>query len=137
MLIQLKSQFMKILLTISFTLCAFLSFSQSIQEPVQAQLDAYNKRDIDAFLKPYSDSVLVYTFPDQLQYQGKELMRKRYVSLFENTPALHCNLLKRIVLKDTVIDHEEVTFSPTQPNLYAAAIYKVKDGLIQEVYFIY
>ena len=34
----------------------------------QEQLDGYNKRDIEAFLKPYSENVKIYTFPDQLLY---------------------------------------------------------------------
>ena len=40
----------------------------------QQQLNAYNVRDIDAFLEPYSDSVRIYNFPNKLRMQGKDDM---------------------------------------------------------------
>jgi imidazolonepropionase-like amidohydrolase len=102
----------------------------------QQQLNAYNARDIDAFLEPYSDSVRIYTFPDKLQYQGKETMRKDYGVMFERTKELHCQLVNRIVQGNTVIDHENVTWLGSKQPLKAIAIYKIRDGKIAEVYFI-
>ena len=76
-----------------------------------AQLVGYNNRDIDAFLKPFAKNVKVYNYPNKLSYEGLDKMRKNYTSFFENTPDLHCKILKRIVFKDKVIDHELVTAS--------------------------
>jgi hypothetical protein len=106
------------------------------EQLAQQQLDAYNKRDIEAFLVPYSDSVAVYLFPDKLQYRGKETMRKQYAGMFNTKPDLFCDLQKRMVLKNTVIDHEKVTFSKEQPPLYAIAIYTIEKGKIAKVHFI-
>jgi hypothetical protein len=100
------------------------------------QLNAYNKRDIEAFLKPYSDTVKVYQYPNTLLYEGKETMRKSYASMFENTPDLHCKLVNRIVLNDKVIDQEEVTVKKDKPTFRAIAIYTIKDGKIVEVNFM-
>ncbi|MEL6988875.1 MAG: amidohydrolase family protein, partial [Bacteroidota bacterium] len=69
----------------------------SPEELAQQQLNAYNLRDIDAFLEPYSDTVKIFGFPDQPMMEGKEAMRKGYEGMFENTPNLHCKLLNRIV----------------------------------------
>lgn len=102
----------------------------------QAQLDAYNQRNLEAFLLPYDDSVAVYTFPNLLQYRGKTQMRKVYGEMFQNLPDLHCTLLNRMVLENTVIDHELVVFRKGQQPLKAIAIYKIKDGKIAEVYFL-
>lgn len=102
----------------------------------QEQLDGYNKRDIEAFLKPYSENVKVYTFPDQLLYEGKAKMREEYTEMFNQLPELHCKLVNRIVLNNKVIDHEEVVFLKSQPALFAIAIYTITDGKISEVRFM-
>lgn len=124
----------------------FLGFSAFAQDKstieqeatalAQEQLDAYNKRDIEAFLKPYSENVKVYAFPDQLLYEGKAKMREEYASMFSRLPDLHCKLVNRIVLNNKVIDHEEVVVMKSEPKIYAIAVYTITDGKIIEVRFI-
>lgn len=123
-------------------LLVLLGFSQSAMaqqsaaDLAQAQLDAYNQRNLEAFLLPYDDSVAVYTFPNQLQYRGKAEMRKVYGQMFQNLPDLHCTLVNRMVQGNTVIDQESVVFRKGEKPLQAIAIYKVKAGKIAEVFFI-
>ncbi len=110
---------------------------QSLAEQlVKAQLQAYNQRDIDAFLTPYSDSVRIYNFPDQLKTAGIEDMRDVYGTMFDNLKDLHCEVLKRQVLGNIVIDHERVTFTKTDPPVEVLALYKTKADKIVEVHFI-
>lgn len=130
---------MKLLTTIVALFVTGLLQAQPSPTPeqlVQQQLDAYNKRDIEAFLVPYSDSVAVYGFPNKLFYKGKATMRQQYADMFNNTPDLFCDLQKRMVLANTVIDHEKVTFTKGQPPLYAIAIYTIEKGKIAQVHFI-
>lgn len=110
---------------------------QSAAELAQAQLDAYNRRDLEAFLLPYDDSVAVYSFPNQLQYRGKAQMRRVYGEMFQTLPDLHCSLVNRMVMGNTVIDQESVVFRKGEKPLQAIAIYKVKAGKIAEVYFVF
>lgn len=135
---------MKNLLLITFV---FLSISYGIAQDkvaiekeaaalAQEQLDGYNKRDIEAFLKPYSENVKVYAFPDQLLYEGKAKMREEYTQMFNQLPDLNCKLVNRIVLNNKVIDHEEVVFIKSEPKLYAIAVYTILDGKISEVRFM-
>ncbi|HZV45439.1 MAG TPA: amidohydrolase family protein, partial [Saprospiraceae bacterium] len=49
---------------------------------VQRQLNAYNFRNIEAFLETYDDDVEVYKDKDHLLYKGKAEMRKIYAELF-------------------------------------------------------
>lgn len=100
----------------------------------QEQLEAYNNRDIDAFLKPFAKNVQVYRYPNKLSYEGIENMRKRYEGYFKNTPDLHCKILKRIVFKNTVIDHELVTRRGS--TVKAVAIYEMNGGKITKVTFL-
>jgi hypothetical protein len=126
----------------SLLLCAILfSVSTKAQKSIpeklaQEQLDAYNKRDIEAFLKPYSDSVAVYNFPNTLAYKGKETMRKQYAEMFKNNKDLFCTLKSRVVVGNTVMDEESVVFNKKNTPLHAVAIYTVKDDKIVAVHFI-
>lgn len=100
----------------------------------QEQLNGYNKRDINAFLKPYAKDVQVYRFPNTLMYEGIENMRTRYDRYFKNTTDLHCELIKRIVHKDQIIDNELVTANGKTRK--AVAIYTMKNGKISSVTFL-
>lgn len=121
---------------ITGTIFAQETVEQAAEKLAQQQLDAYNNRDIDAFVAPYADNVRVYKFPDEFMYEGKTAMYDTYGRMFARTPDLHCKLVNRIVMGNTVIDQEEVTISKKDPPMHAIAIYKIKDGKIAEVYFI-
>ncbi|HMR91476.1 MAG TPA: nuclear transport factor 2 family protein [Chitinophagaceae bacterium] len=129
----------------TFFLLAALAFTggikaQSIEQQAaslaQQQLDAYNKRDIEAFLLPYADSVAVYDYPGKLLYTGKAEMRRQYAGMFAQLPDLHCTLVKRIVLGNIVIDEESVIFNKNRPAVRAIAIYTITGNKISEVRFI-
>lgn len=102
---------------------------------VQQQLNAYNARNMEAFLAPYSDSVELFEFPSIPYSKGKDEMRKAYTGMFDQVKELHCQVTERIVEGNTVIDHEYVTGFGGQ-TLKAIAVYKIEKGKIQKVYFI-
>ena len=98
---------------------------------VEQQAEAYNRRNLEAFLAPYSEDIELYEFPDKRHAVGKAAMREGYKPLFEKYPKLHCESLNRIVMGNTVIVHERVTGGPTV--IEAVAIYTVKDGKISRL----
>lgn len=106
------------------------------EQLAQQQLNGYNARNIEAFVAPYSEDVELYNFPDQLIGKGKEQMRENYSGMFERVPDLHCELVNRTVLGNTVIDQERVTGFPGGRVIQAIAIYKIVDHKIAKVYFI-
>lgn len=106
----------------------------SPEDLAQRQLNAYNLRNIEAFLEPYSEDVEVYMFPNSLQYKGKETMRKQYAGMFQQVTNLHCELLGRIVQGNIVIDKERVQFGPQK--VEAVAIYHIEGGKIKKVFFV-
>jgi len=115
----------------------FIHDFKSKEDPeaiVQKQLDAYNNRDIDGFMATYSEDVKLFSFPDKLNSEGQESMRKSYDGYFKNTPDLHCEIKKRIVIGNKVIDEEYITSNGR--NFSAIAVYEVKNGLISKVTFI-
>ncbi|MBN2793767.1 MAG: nuclear transport factor 2 family protein [Clostridia bacterium] len=110
--------------------------SAQSEKAAQGQLDAYNQRDIEAFLSWYTEDVKVYDLDtDELRYKGKEEMRKRYSKTFQNE-YLYCSLVNRMVLNRTVIDQESVKIDETDNRSEVIAIYDVnEEGLIECVRF--
>lgn len=101
---------------------------------VEKQLEAYNARDIDAFMATYSQDIKLYNFPRDLTTDGPEAMRKGYAEFFKSAPDLHCEIKNRMVIGNKVIDHEEVTANGNTFN--AVAIYEVENGKIAKVTFL-
>lgn len=106
---------------------------ESPEAIVQRQLNAYNARNYKAFIDTYSDDVELYNYPNQLIGKGMDAL-KRYESFFANTPNLYCEIKKRMVLGNKVIDHENVRAGNNTLN--AVAVYEVKNGKISKVTFI-
>ncbi|MFH1004965.1 MAG: amidohydrolase family protein [Bacteroidota bacterium] len=103
---------------------------------VQRQLNAYNARNLDAFVEQYADDVELYKFPDTLIGKGKEYMYKTYSSLFDKTPNLHCEIKKRIIQGNIIIDNESVTRNNKIKQSKCIAIYHIENNKIKKVYFI-
>jgi hypothetical protein len=101
---------------------------------VQKQLDAYNAKDLDAFMAIYTESVKLYNYPNELLSEGKDQMRKDYIAWFQRTPDLKASVKKRIVIGNKVIDEEQVTANGKIFN--TVAIYEVENGRIRKVTFI-
>ncbi len=101
---------------------------------VQRQLDAYNARDIEAFLATYTKEIEIHNYGGEMRYKGLDTLREGYTRLFESTPDLHCEIENRIVLGNKVIDHEQVT---ANGNTFSViAIYEVEDEKIAKVTFV-
>ncbi|MGP1276446.1 MAG: nuclear transport factor 2 family protein [Caulobacterales bacterium] len=103
----------------------------------EAQLAAYNARDLDAFAACFSDDVEVYDFPGALSLKGREAFRVRYVERFKSE-GLHAIAVHRAVIGARVIDHERVWLEGEAKSapIDLVVIYTVRDGLIARVDFI-
>jgi imidazolonepropionase-like amidohydrolase len=102
---------------------------------VQQQVNGYNLRNIDAFLAPYSDSVVIYDVDGKLLMKGKEEIRTEYTKYFNKVPELHCQIVNRMVLGNTVVDQEILTSATRKPS-EGIAVYKIEHGKIVTVHFI-
>lgn len=107
--------------------------SDSPEVLVQRQLNAYNFRNMDAFLEPYADDVELYEFPNKLLGKGKEQMRTDYSKLFAAVPDLHCQILGRTVKGNIVIDHERVRVGGKY--FESMVTYQIENAKIKRVLF--
>ena len=80
------------------------------EQIVQQQLEAYNSRDIEPFLKLFSSDIEMYNFATgEKTIQGLKALRDFYTALFEASPQLHSTILQRICFGNKVIDYEQIT----------------------------
>ncbi len=106
-------------------------------DPVEAQLIAYNARDIDAFLACYTANCLAEDGAGNRLMQGHAEMRERYATMFAASPKLHAEVVHRTRIGRYVLDVEEIT-GRVPDFRRAVAIYRLtSDGaLIEHVRFL-
>ena len=104
---------------------------------IQRQLHAYNAKDADLLTRIYANDAEMYEHPATLLAKGSAALRERFQVRF-NEPNLKAVLLSRIVLGNTVIDHEEVhrTFPEGTGKLLLVMIYQVSEGRIAKAWAI-
>jgi imidazolonepropionase-like amidohydrolase len=102
---------------------------------VQRQLNAYNARNIEAFVEPYADDVEFYDYPNTLLGKGKDALRKVYSNVFTKISGLHSELKGRMVQGNVVIDSESVSgFGKNK--VLGIVIYNIEDNKIKRVYIV-
>ncbi|MCQ8205656.1 hypothetical protein NP569_25535, partial [Vibrio parahaemolyticus] len=56
--------------------------AQQSVHPVQMQLEAYNMKDIDEFMRWWAADCEYFAFPDQLLARGAAAIRERHIARF-------------------------------------------------------
>ena len=103
---------------------------------VQAQLDAFNAKDIDALMRTYAPDAEQFALHGERLARGHEELRPRYLARFSE-PDLHARLLSRTVMGKFVTDLELITrnFPEGVGTLEMLCIYEVEDGRIRRASF--
>ncbi|SDG55723.1 nuclear transport factor 2 family protein [Psychroflexus sediminis] len=115
-----------------------LNFDQNPRAVVQAQLEAYNSKDLEAFLNVFAEDAEAYNYGEAEAFiTGKPEFRRIYGNLFDASPALYSEVISRQVIGNTVIDYEYITGRQgnAQP-LLLVAMYVVEDGKIVRCEFM-
>ena len=104
---------------------------------VQRQLDAYNARDIQALMATYAADAQIFEHPSKLVGSGAAALRERFAARFKESN-LHAHLRNRIVMGNTVVDHELVTrtFPEGTGTLECVMIYEIQNGRIARAWSI-
>lgn len=111
--------------------------THSCEAAAQAQLVAYNARDVDAFARAYCDDIqLIDLSTGAVFCNGIDELRLRYGRQFAENPDLHCKLIKRIVCPPFVIDEEDVSGLSPSGSVHAVATYECSGGKIKRAWFI-
>jgi len=103
---------------------------------VQKQLEAYNARDIDAFMALMADDCVAKdAVTGAVMAQGHEQLRARYENRFKT--AVYSELLGRLCLGDVVVDREIITGLPDGAAADCLATYHCKGGKITRMEFVW
>src|SRR5690348_15475818 len=81
---------------------------------VQAQLDAYNQRDLSAFMRYYASDCRIEDGQDKILLDGHAAIANRYRDLFAQAPHLHAEITTRLAIGPYVVDQEHVTGLPAR-----------------------
>jgi hypothetical protein len=103
---------------------------------VQAQLDAYNAKDVDALLETYAEDAEQFFLHGELLARGHHQLRERFLARFKE-PDLHAELVSRIIVGNVVADAELITrnFPEGRGTLEMLCVYEVVNGRIQRASF--
>jgi len=109
---------------------------RSATDVVQAQLEAYNAQDLDAFLATYATDAVVVR-GGKVALQGREALRDAYRTLFAKYPKNRATISERRTEGDRVVlDHEIISGrAPDKPDPWDVGWvrYEVDGGLIRRV----
>lgn len=101
----------------------------------QKQLDAYNAQNIDAYMACFDADCVIADLNGAVTETGAPAIRHRYANMFQRFPQNHAELLSRIVVGTTVVDHERVVRAPGGESFECIAIYTVRGDKIVRVDF--
>jgi hypothetical protein len=107
------------------------------EDVVQAQVEAYNAHDLEAFARCYADDVTIYDLSGRTApVRGIPELKKEYEFLVKAPPAFRVEVLRRITSGRIVVDHERVLGLPEEKGTpEAIAIFEVQEGKIKNVWF--
>ncbi len=106
------------------------------EDVIQHHVNAYNERNINAFMNTLSKEAKLYEWPNTLLFSGHEEIKERFSSRFDSAPDLHAEIVKREIIGNKIIDTERVTGIPGEEVINAKAIYELENKLIKRVLFI-
>ncbi|TVZ51483.1 nuclear transport factor 2 family protein [Dokdonia sp. Hel_I_53] len=101
---------------------------------VKKHIEPFNKKELEPFLKAFSNNVTVSNFISDTLYVGQKLLRSNYEKIFQNKPPITVSVINRIIYKNFVIDEELVNFVDRKHK--QVTLYTVGNGKITSMTFI-
>lgn len=103
---------------------------------VQAQLDAYNARDIDGFCATFDSAAEVFELETgAVRMAGLDAIRQRYGQQFIDNPHQRSLVVSRQHVGQYVFDLELITGTAGRPDAHVMAIYRVRGRVIDRAWF--
>lgn len=104
------------------------------EELVQAQLEAYNRQDIEAFLACYHEDCEFIDWPGKVLLRGHDQWRPRYLALWASSPRLKASVLNRMVVGRHVVDLELMEHVADGPRAPAVVVYEADGERLRRVW---
>lgn len=103
---------------------------------VRAQVEAYNRQDMEAFIASFHPDAEFIRWPDRVLHRGHAVFRERYGALWAKAPRLQALIHNRIVVGRFVTDLEELVGHPDGERPPLQVIYETSDDRIRRFWVI-
>jgi hypothetical protein len=100
---------------------------------VNQRMDFYNHHNFENFIRLYSDTVKIYTYPDKFLASGKDNLASIFKPKF-SFKSIQVKIVSQITNGNYVINQEIVAENGMDTKY--VSIYEVRDGLITSVRFV-
>jgi len=104
------------------------------EQLVQAQLEAYNRQDIEAFLACYHEDCEFIDWPGKVRLHGHDEWRPRYLELWARSPQLQARIRNRMVLGRHVVDLEQLEHHADGPRAPLVVVYEADGQRLRRVW---
>ncbi|MFY8037993.1 MAG: amidohydrolase family protein, partial [Cyclobacteriaceae bacterium] len=111
---------------------------KTVDELAKAEVNAYNARNIDAFVARYAPDAEIYDLsnPTVPIAKGSQQIREIWGGMFKQVPNLHCHVTSRTILGNKCVAIESISgVGPTPMIGVGTYFFNLKTGLIEKVYF--
>ncbi len=103
---------------------------------LDAQRAAYNRHELEGFLRFFAPDAVLSEFPDGPRQSGVGEIRARYAREFSESPTATATLVRRIVQGDFVIEQCDMAGLAGRGISSLTTISEVRAGRIQRVWFV-
>lgn len=102
----------------------------------ELQFDAYNQRDLPRFLSAFADDIQTFRLPDMTPVlSGKAAFAEFFATQRFNREGLRAELVNRMVLGNTVIDHERI-YGLSDAPVEMVVVMVIEEGHIAQEFVI-
>ena len=99
------------------------------EETMQANLAAYNAKDIAAFTATYAAEAKFCKIDGAVLLADRDAITAFHQKFFEGNPGAHCEILQHVVMGPFVIDQQHIVVEG-RPPMNVMLVSEVRDGLI-------
>lgn len=103
---------------------------------VDSSVEAYNRHDLDAYAALFANNARVYLHPSDVITSGTQQLRARYRDQWRDNPRLRVQVASRMVQGNYVVDHQHSVGWADGQDVRVVAIYEVRNGRIQNLWFV-
>ena len=99
------------------------------EQTVDRSISAHNRNDAAALSECFALDARFASLKGNILLDGRGSLKNFYAQFFEGRPGAHCEIVKRAVFANYVVDQQRIA-SPGSPEMNAMVVSQVEHGLI-------
>ncbi len=99
-------------------------------------VQAYNDKDVDAYIACFSPEVAVYNASGVLMFKGREKLKETFEAFLAANPSAKRKIIDRVNSGNRIMEREQLLGVKGQSEQSVTSIYEMENGLIKAFYFV-